>query len=91
MFVHDSLAEVVSDHGVDFAARHFRREAEASADDPATLGGDRPVLRYVATQCRLRPGGEAQGRALLLLGLDYARRLRADRPDRRSTAGSRPA
>ncbi len=80
VFVHDSRAKVVADHAVDFLDRHFRREADASAADPATLAATAKALRNIGTQARTRPGGDTQGRAMLLLGLDYARRLRAVDP-----------
>jgi tetratricopeptide (TPR) repeat protein len=80
VFVHDSLAKVVEAHGVDFAARHFRREADASTDDPATLAATARALRFIGTQWRFRPDGDAKGKAMLMLGLDYARRLRAVAP-----------
>ncbi len=80
VFVHETLSQVVADHEVDFLARHFRREANTSTDDPATLAATAKALRNVGGLLRLRAGGEARGRSLLLLGLDYARRLRADDP-----------
>ncbi len=40
------------------------------------------ALRFIGGQCRDRPGGEAQAQAMLLLGLDYARKLRAIDPER---------
>ena len=80
VFVHDSYAKVVEAHGVDFAARHFRRESDALRDDPASLAAMSRALRYIGHQCRLRPGGEAQAQALLRLGLDYSRKLRSVAP-----------
>jgi len=80
VFVHDSNRKIVADHAVDFLARHFRREADGSVDDPATLAATAQVLRRIGSQLRFRPRGEAQGRAVFLLGADYARRLRAVEP-----------
>jgi len=80
VFVHDSNRQVVADHAVDFLARHFRREADASVDDPATLAETAKVLRRLGTQLRFRPRGESPGRAVFLLAADYARRLRAVEP-----------
>lgn len=90
VFVHESLSDIVRDHGVDFLAIHFRREAEVAPEDPPTLTATVKALRNVATRLRFRPGGGEQGRALILLGLDYARRLRAADPrglDGRKQAG----
>ena len=80
IFVHDSYAQAIEEHEVDFAARHFQGEAEVSPGDPATLGTMSRSLRFVGTQCRFRSGGESQGQAMFLLGLDYARKLRAADP-----------
>jgi tetratricopeptide (TPR) repeat protein len=90
LFVHDSYAKVVQDHAVDFAARHFQRETEATSNDPATLAASSRALRFIATQCRARAGGEAQAQAMFLLGLDDARKLAAIEPsnlDGRKQAG----
>ncbi len=80
LYVHDSYAKVIKEHAVDFAARHFRREAEVSRDDPATLAAMSQALRYIGTECRVHAGGEAQAQALLRLGLDYAWKLRSIDP-----------
>jgi tetratricopeptide (TPR) repeat protein len=80
VFVHDSLGKVVEAHGIDFAARHFAHEAESSRDDPATLAAMTRALRYVTPQIKFRPGGEAKGLGMMLLGMDYARKLRAIDP-----------
>ena len=80
VFVHESLAKVVDAHEIDFAARHFAREAESSRDDPATLAAMARALRFVTPQVMIRPGGEAKKTGMMLLGLDYARRLRAFNP-----------
>ena len=80
VFVHDSFAKVVEAHGVDFAARHFSREADASTDDPATLAATAKALRLIGSQCYARTGSSGQGPAMFLLGLDYARKLRAVDP-----------
>jgi tetratricopeptide (TPR) repeat protein len=80
LFVHDSYDKVVEAHAVDFSARHFRREAEFSHDDPAALVAMSQALRYIGSQCRAQAGGEARAQALLRLGLDYARKRRATDP-----------
>ena len=80
LFVHDSRGAVIQSHQVDFLARHYRAEAEAGGDDPAFLLGMTRSLRGVASALRGRPGGEAGARALIWLGLDYARRIRALNP-----------
>ena len=72
--------KIVAEHAVDFFTRHFRREADTSADDPPTLLATIKALRGVGTQLRVRPGGETQARSILLLAADYARRLRAVDP-----------
>ena len=81
VFVHDSYAKVVESHGVDFAARHFHPGATTTTTttndrDPAWLAASSLALRYIATQLRMRPGGDAQAQGLFLCGLDDARRLR---------------
>ncbi len=80
VFVHDSASKVIEAHGVDFAARHFAREADASTDDPATLAATARALRWIGTQCLAKAGNSGQAPALFLLGLDYARKLRAVAP-----------
>ena len=82
LFVHESYAQVIKDHAVDFDARHFQHEAEAAGDDPAALTAMSQALRYVGTQCRDRAGLEQQAQALLRLGVDYARKLRSIDPGR---------
>jgi tetratricopeptide (TPR) repeat protein len=77
VFVHESSTQAVRDHAVDFLARHFAHQADAAPDDPATFKAYIRALRGVATQMIRFPGsGDAQRRALILLGLDYVRRLR---------------
>ena len=80
VFVHDSNATILAEHEVDFLARHFRREADTSADDPATLLATIRSLRTIGSQLRIRAGGEKRARSLLLLAADYARRLHAVDP-----------
>ncbi len=80
VFVHDSLAKVVQAHGVNFAARHFARLADTSTEDPATLAATARALRLIGTQCVYRAGNAEGGRAMFLLGLDYARKLREVAP-----------
>ncbi len=82
VFVHDSLDRIVESRGVDFGARHFAREVESSGDDPATLAASARALWNLALQVRGRPGGESKSLDLILLGLDYARRVRAIDPGR---------
>jgi tetratricopeptide (TPR) repeat protein len=74
VFVHASNQDIVAAHGVDFAARHFRPEPrfEPRGTDSllaATTGLwnlSQPVLKRV---------GPDRTRPLLLLGMDYARRV----------------
>ena len=80
LFVHESYGAVVASQGVDFLARHFRREAETSVADEATLAATAEALRNVATVIRARGGSDAEAMPLILLGLDYARKLRAIDP-----------
>ena len=80
VFVHDSYAKVAKEHTVDFAARHFHPGTVVPSNDPATLTASSRALRYVGTQCRARAEGQTQARALFLLGLDDARKLRAIDP-----------
>ena len=80
VFVHDSSSEVIREHSVDFLARHFRRAAEAEPADLASLTAMAKSLRNVVTQLRGRPGNDGLARSMVLLGLDYARRLRAIAP-----------
>src|SRR4051812_18504440 len=78
--VHARRKGVAGPRGAAWGPRHFARVADASSDDPATLAATARSLRNVATQLRFRPGGESKGLALILLGLDYARKLRAIDP-----------
>jgi tetratricopeptide (TPR) repeat protein len=80
LFVHESYAEVVENHTVNFAARHFRHESDVSSNDPATLAASSRALRYIGTQCRARAGNDAVAQALFLVGLDDARRLQTIEP-----------
>jgi tetratricopeptide (TPR) repeat protein len=80
VFVHDSYEKIVEAHAVDFAGRHFRREADASIDGPATLMATSQALRFIGSQCRERAGGETQAQVLLRLGLEYSRKLRSIAP-----------
>ncbi|WP_435016161.1 tetratricopeptide repeat protein [Tundrisphaera sp. TA3] len=80
VFVHDSYSSVIREHGVDFLARHYRREAGAAPADPAALAAMAKSMYNVAAQLRSRPGNDALARSMVLLGLDYSRRLRAVAP-----------
>jgi tetratricopeptide (TPR) repeat protein len=78
VFVHDSYAEPVEKHAVDFAARHFR-------PDPALDPRGLPALLAAAKGLRnyanfLVVRGNAP-RPLIWLGLDYARRIVETDPD----------
>ena len=72
VFVDDSYPAIVQTHEVDFLARHYRGEAERGDADLATTFATARALRGVAMSLR-----GPQTRALIALGLDYARRLRA--------------
>ena len=62
VFVHDSFARVVEAHEVDFAARHFAREAESSRDDPATLAAmARAPVRHAPAHGPAGGRGEEDG------------------------------
>jgi Tfp pilus assembly protein PilF len=73
--VHDSLAKIVKDHAVDFAARHYDREASRASSDSATLAEMARSLRLLGIACHGR-GEEARSIGLCLLALDYARKNR---------------
>ena len=75
VFVDDTYPQIVQAHKVDFLARHYSGEAEhTDADLPTTFATTR-ALRGVAMSLR-----GPQARALIALGLDYARRLRTLAP-----------
>ncbi len=80
LFVHESYSVAIASRGVDFLARHFRREADTSLDDEATLAATAQAYRNVASVIRARGGSEAEAAPLILLGLDYARKLRSVDP-----------
>jgi hypothetical protein len=79
VYVHRSYADAVAAHGVDLAARHF-------APDPSTEPHGIPALRATAEALwKYANGMQSRGRVdlarpLILLGLDYARRIRQADP-----------
>ncbi|WP_435007131.1 tetratricopeptide repeat protein [Tundrisphaera lichenicola] len=89
LFVHDSNRQIVEEYEVDFGARHFVREADSFQDGPATLAATARSLRFIAAQLKARPGGDGRSRPMMLLGLDYARKLRET--DRRDLDGWKQA
>jgi tetratricopeptide (TPR) repeat protein len=79
VFVHDSYADAVAEHEVDFAARHFEPEP---ASEPHGL----PALNAAARGLRNYVNFSAIGRGevvrpMIWLGLDYARRIVETVPD----------
>jgi len=79
VFVHDSYANVVRAHAVDFAARHYRpgrpRESRGIAELTASAKAFRKYVTAFAGS-----GGEL-ARALVWLGQDDARRVLQEKPD----------
>ncbi len=80
VFVPRSFASVVAAHGVDLGARHFARDPATDPHGlPALVASAEAVWKYAqALQSRGRPG---LARPLVLLGLDYAGRIRQADPD----------
>jgi tetratricopeptide (TPR) repeat protein len=78
VFVHDSCAQVVREHAVDFAARHFRPDPATEPRGLAELKASARALRnYVPAIAPVRP---SLGRPLAWLGLRYARRVAEQDP-----------
>ena len=80
VYVHKSYERVVAEHGVDLGARHFARDPATDPHGlPALVASAEALWKYAqALQSRGRPG---LARPLVLLGLDYARRVREADPD----------
>ncbi|MFO0888633.1 MAG: hypothetical protein U0790_05730 [Isosphaeraceae bacterium] len=78
VFVHESYDQVIRNHTVDFAARHFRPDPAAEPHGTAELlsaaKGVRNYLNFAISRGELP-------RPLVWLGLDYARRLAEADPD----------
>lgn len=83
VFVDDQYPAVTREHEVDFLARHYGNEADREAPDLPTTFATARALRGVATSLSYARSVEAnsKARALIALGLDYARRLRVLDPD----------
>jgi len=79
VFVHQSYEDVVDEHGVDFAARHFRPTAGASPHGPAALIAAAKGLRNYASFLTMH--GPDRARPFAWLGLDYAWRIVETAPD----------
>ena len=78
VFVHDSCAEVVENHVVDFGARHFRPDPATEPHGPhALLAAAKGVRNYL----NFSIGRAELARPLVWLGLDYARRLLETDPE----------
>jgi tetratricopeptide (TPR) repeat protein len=80
MFVHRSLTGAVAAHGVDFAARHFARDPATDPQGIPALEATAEALWKYATGLEAR-GRRNLGRPIVLLGLDYARRIRQAIPE----------
>jgi tetratricopeptide (TPR) repeat protein len=80
VFVHDSNANIVRDDQVDFAARHFRPASAAMPQGIAALvASAKAIWNYsAALQGKRRPD---LARPMILLGLDYARRINQADPE----------
>ncbi len=76
VFVHASLRSAVEGYGVDFLARHYGRTLDASTDDQATLAATARAYRNVASMILARGGSDRDAAPFVLLGLDFARKLR---------------
>jgi len=73
LFVHQSYNEVVDEHGVDFAARHFQPAAASAPHGPAALVAAAKGLRNYASFLTVRSPDRA--RPFIWLGLDCAWRI----------------
>lgn len=80
VFVHDAFAGAVQTHQVDFAARHFRPEASSTPNGHAALTASAKALWNYSNALHSR-GRTDLARSMVLLGLDYARRLAQENPD----------
>jgi tetratricopeptide (TPR) repeat protein len=80
LFVHRSFTGVVERYGVDFAARHFARDPAADPQGIPALEAAAEALWKYANGLEAR-GRRDRGRPLVLLGLDYARRISQALPE----------
>lgn len=80
VFVHGSYDEVVRAHAVDFGDRHFRPAPALQPGGPAAFLASAKGLRNLANFVAVTNGPE-RARALVLLGLDHARRFGQADPD----------
>jgi len=80
VFVPRSYADVVATHGVDLGARHFAHDPATDPHGlPALLASAEALWKYAqALQSRGRAG---RARPLVLLGLEYAGRIRQADPE----------
>lgn len=79
VFVHQSYADIVDEHGVDFGARHFHPIAGEAPHDPAALIAAARGLRNYASFLTLQSPDRA--RPFAWLALDYAWRIVGTAPD----------
>jgi tetratricopeptide (TPR) repeat protein len=79
VFVRDAYTSVVRDHGVDFAARHFRPDPSIESQGIAELIASAKAFRSYAPAVA-PAGGELSG-PMYWLGLDAARRILRQVPD----------
>lgn len=80
VFVHDSNSEIIQRHQVDFAGRHFRSTAESTPQGVPALTAAGKALWGYATALQAM-GRSDLSRPIVLLGLDYARRITQANPD----------
>jgi len=79
VFVHQAYEEVVDEHGVDFAARHFRPTAGAAPHGPEALVAAAKGSRNYASFLTMH--GPDRARPFIWLSLDYAWRIVETVPD----------
>jgi hypothetical protein len=80
ILVHDSYGEAVRAHQVDFAARHFRPDRAREPHGAAALLAEAKALWNYAYGFQGHRRGDL-ARPMVLLGLDYARRIHQADPD----------
>ena len=73
LFVHKSYSEIVEAHAIDFGARHFKPVPSEEPSGTDALRASAKGIRSVVSS--LSRFGTDKTRALILLGLDHARRL----------------
>jgi tetratricopeptide (TPR) repeat protein len=79
VFVHDSYSTVVRRHAVDFAARHFRRDAQLEPRGTPERTASAKALRKYAMA--MAGAGADVAPALVWLGLDDASSVLRDHPE----------